>query len=502
MLKIITTESLSFDQPTTQLVKLARDGMRSNDLRLFKKRGSSDGLLAQLPSMRQKVASGEELIHVYAMGSTEATGPNRNGDGFRRDVLRTYHPTFVKHAHWYRNHANTDPHKSYGRLVGSAFNEDMQRAELLVALFSNKTAADRYEALVADREMHKLASGSDIPVSMACSVAYDVCSYCGKQSAKPSDYCTKSMCKAGGLRQNMGSVIDIDGGLHHLHADNPHPCFFDISHIDGGRQADRIAYVTGRIKSATTGVVKSAELAIEMQLQAPLDVRMAGVSDKVAIQQLQNLNQLAKTEQAAGTGKFAVPRGYTESFNSAITDSKRVRTPQITQTKLASFMRATADAKVLLPIADFLATLLNEPVIKVADAAEAVKPYLPLSFTRLLQSPDCERKLASNPFIAGNTSDELSRNWAQSLVEAFGLSKSAVQRRMQLAAIHTTPAVTLLGGSQSSSHGIKTAADAIPFTDLAEQYCLYKIAFLQAQTATDDELALTCTLAVMQNYVT
>lgn len=139
MIKIVTPESLETEQPTIQLVKLASAGLTGHDLRTFQKRGAAEDLLKQAASLRDKVASDETLIHLIAMGSTESTGPNRNGDGFRAAVLKQYHPSFVKHAHFYRDHKNADPLKSYGRVVTSAYNEPMQRIELLIALRDRKS---------------------------------------------------------------------------------------------------------------------------------------------------------------------------------------------------------------------------------------------------------------------------------------------------------------------------------------------------------------------------
>lgn len=241
MIKIVTPESLETEQPTIQLVKMASAGLTGYDLRTFQKRGAAEDLLKQAASLRDKVASDETLIHLIAMGSTEASGPNRNGDGFRANVLRQYHPTFVKHAHFYRNHANTDPLKSYGRVVTSAYNEPMHRVELLVALSNNKEAAARNKGLIADKELTKLASGIPMACSMACSVNHDLCSYCGNKAPTVASYCSGTYegghCKAGGLRHNIGSLIEIDNGIHHLHADNPHPNFFDISHVTRRRIA-------------------------------------------------------------------------------------------------------------------------------------------------------------------------------------------------------------------------------------------------------------------------
>lgn len=173
MLKIISDSAWSGDlwnedNPRVALIKVASNGLSGLDKQKFVKRAcaSSDELLAKLASI--KVNPGEELAHEIALGATEFYGPNRNGDGFRKEACRKYHNTFVKHGHCYRDHQNTDPKKSYGVVKASAYNEGMGRVELIVAYNGDERAAKANGGLVADKEMEKLASGKDIPLSMAC----------------------------------------------------------------------------------------------------------------------------------------------------------------------------------------------------------------------------------------------------------------------------------------------------------------------------------------------
>ena len=35
------------------------------------------------------------MLHVVAMGDQETYGPNKNGDGFPKEALEKYHPTFI-----------------------------------------------------------------------------------------------------------------------------------------------------------------------------------------------------------------------------------------------------------------------------------------------------------------------------------------------------------------------------------------------------------------------
>src|SRR5437764_590342 len=168
-----------FEGNVARLVKIASGGLRGHDRSEFIKRAgaSSNVFLPFLDSV--KIAKDEEPVHVIALGAEEAYGPNRNGDAFDEHTCKTGHDSFVKFARWYRNHKNKDPKQSYGIIKLSAYNPQMRRVELLVALNKEKSAAERNGGFVADKELAKLARDEDIAVSMACRVPYDVCTYSG-----------------------------------------------------------------------------------------------------------------------------------------------------------------------------------------------------------------------------------------------------------------------------------------------------------------------------------
>lgn len=170
MLKLIPPTAYSFDKPRLRQIKVSSYGLKGKDREEFVK--VADGsLAAEFDNV--SLSPGEVPVHLFALGSTETVGPNRNGDGFRNSVCADRHDTFVKHAKWYRNHKHTDPSKSYGIVKASTFNKDMGRIELIAALNGTKEAAERNGGLVADEELEKLASDKDIAVSMACFVNPD-----------------------------------------------------------------------------------------------------------------------------------------------------------------------------------------------------------------------------------------------------------------------------------------------------------------------------------------
>ena len=250
MIKIVNPGSWNFGETPVTQVKVASDGLHGNDLKSFVKRAGH-----YLADEFKKIAfaPGEIPIHMIALGSTEFFSPNRNGDGFKEASCIKFHPTFEKYAKFYRDHHNRDPKKSYGVVKKSFYNPEMHRVELIVGLNGTKEAADKNGGLVAEKEREKLESGRDLGVSMSCKVAHDECSWCGNKAKTRRDYCSENNCEAGGLKNNIGAVLKCG---HVLHADNPEPIFFDISHVV--RPADRTAYVTG-VLGKEASAYKSAE---------------------------------------------------------------------------------------------------------------------------------------------------------------------------------------------------------------------------------------------------
>jgi len=488
MLKVITPGAWDFHEPVVEMLKTSSRGLVGDDLSSFIKRA---GHQAAEQMRHLKLASGEVPIHVLAVGSTEKFGANRNGDGFREATCRTSHDTFVKHARWYRNHRNKNPAKSYGIVKASWFNEPMSRIELIVALNGTKEAAERNGGLVADQELEKLAKGKELADSMACKVAFDVCSSCNNKARSPAEYCRSpaegGFCKAGGLRTNIGQVLE-DG--HVLHADNPHPQFFDISNVF--RPADRIAYVMGELqKAAAHGVVSGAELANQLGITAPWQIFLEPTMPSYLQRQVKTAAQLADEEYTLGQ---AARLPYTAVALRSVDET--TSPPEDIRTKLAHYMRALVDERAVLPLQDFVALMTATPREKCADVAELTALALPGVYSRLLDEPGYANTLANNPYTPAPASTPTARQWATKHASAWSLAEPQVERRQRLAAIRQTAAP-----KPPSPELTKTAATAGPAAELAKHYALYKLAFLAAIPESDPQLPLTRSLAVLQNYV-
>lgn len=481
MIKVIQPNSQDFSEPVASLIKISSRGLIGSDKQALVKRAGAE-FAHKLENI--KFAKDEIPVHMIAIGATEDYGPNRNGDGFTRDCCRNYHQTFEKFARFYRDHANKNPAKSFGIVKASAYHEPMKRIELVCALNGSHEAADRNGGLIADKEIEKLASGKDIAVSMACKIPFDICSSCGNKARTRAEYCDApeygGHCKAGGLRRNIGRVMS-DG--HVLHADNPNPTFFDISHVF--RPADRIAYVSGKLeKAASAAILSGAELAEQLGVTAPVTVDLSGNSSKRAELQLLALNMLAQVEAEQRN-----PEWTKVALASAPAVQPPLDVTPCTSVKIAEVLRGLADAGVVLPLRDFLSL-----TIKTAgeNLVSTVSKALPDIFSKLANDIDIVTKLENNAYYPANTAPNHVRVWAEKVAQTHSVLPQSVERRAYLAVLRNV---------QPTDIPCEKQATGSSETALAQHYALYKIAAFAAICEKHGNNLLTANHCVLQNYI-
>lgn len=487
MIKVIDAGSFNFPDAGSQLIKVARAGLRGYDLATFIKRA---GHQAAAIFNTLKFASDEVPVHLLAVGATEDYGPNRNGDGFTRYTCENSHDTFAKFARFYRAHLNKDPAKSYGLVKASLYNPEMKRIELICALNATKASALRNGGLMADKELEKLASGDDIPVSMACKVAYDVCSGCGNRAKSPKEYCRSEAeggtCKYGGLKTAMGTVYE-DG--HILHADNPNPFFFDISHVY--RPADRIAYVSGQLKAASAGCVSGASLAESLGLTLPPLLLVTDEMLPNVAQQVKLAAMLADVERDDDERQKHYAIAFAPEVQPPMSDPGYK--PADDPVKFAQHLRAMADQRIVLSLTDFISLTTGMPHEKAAYVAEATKAAMPGVFDRLLLDTE---SISANPYVPSKTSTDALRMWAAKEASSRSLLPRYVDSRLKLATLRAVPAPQPLDREL-----VKTASNDPKVAEMAKHYALYKLAFLAAISDDDRDSALTASLCLVQNSV-
>jgi len=494
MEKIITPGSWDFGMETQQLIKFASGKLTGADEQVLVKRAGSEfvHLAKQI-----ELQPGEIPIHSIAMGATEAYGPNRNGDGFKEAALRKYCKTFEKHAKRYRHHKNKVPANSYGVVKLAYYNEAMKRVELLQALNETKEAAERNNGHIADREIEKLANGEDIPESMACRVAYDVCSSCGNQAPSRKQYCKSA--SEGGECDRFGcstGLTKVSSDGHVQHTDNPHPDFFDISSVF--RNADRIAFGSEAdfmSKAASDGyVLGGAALAEALGVTTPMGLALEGVNDQSLVNQIKLAYALAALEdqldQPNAPQWFDIARAVDPKIQPPMDIAPMGKVGSIT---LATGLSALAGQKIALSLRDFVRLHLGDGT-KSAALADQASGLLPGIYNRLISGGNLESELAGNPFKPSRGLAPVSqRQWAEKQASTHSLGREFASLRSQLSAIRymSSPVVTRQPTTK------RAAAASGEAQTLARRYALYKLAFLATQA---EDMPLTSQLVICQNY--
>lgn len=239
---------------------------------------------------------GKTQMLVLALGSEEAYGPNRNGDGFpeRPIPAKTKHASsdnrkwwvapgeeLTKHyqsfetnpAHAFLHHQNQDPAKASGHVKKAFWNPKMHRVELLIIVDNQK-----------DSEWVNRVNDGDFPaVSMGCRIKHDICSRCGNIAPTRAQYCEH-------VRNGMNQ-INPDGTKNYVH--NPSPNFFDISRVF--RPADRTGYT-----------LKKVAHVYELQSSASLGEDADALANKAAaIRKLSDIEKIVRGQPVASSSTLS-----------------------------------------------------------------------------------------------------------------------------------------------------------------------------------------------------
>lgn len=401
MIKSVPSYLCDFGQPGVTLIDVASGGLRGFDLGQLTKRAGEE--FAE-KIRRFQVPEGMKLAHELIVGATEWFSANKNGDGFNEATCRARHPTFVKHAYAYRGHKNKfgkDPH--YGKVLMSHYNEDMHRIETVKGLYVTKEAAERGGGRVADRELEYLHKNGSFPVSMACTLPWDVCVGCGNKARTRDEYCTGTdqggHCKRGGVRDRMSRVCD-DGFL--LHVENPNCTFFDSSMIEG-QQADRIAHAVSVVKEASADGIPhcmgGAELAQYLGISEP-ELFLASQAPDA------DLLKLA-CDLALCEDRFHPHHGGQVAFRTERLDIPSHLAPQ-------DVVASTAARGILLTPTEFVSLGRNYPPEVLQAKAAAVAARLPGVYGRIVGDVDMHARLNTYvDTVGGNVRPDLwAEDWA------------------------------------------------------------------------------------------
>jgi hypothetical protein len=493
MIKICQASGWDFETTTTALVKVARDGrLYPNDRKEFIKRasGSENIFLPFLDKI--KLASDETLTHHIALGAVEKWGCNRNGDGFTKVALLKSYKTFEKHGRPYRNHKNTPQDPAYGVIKCAAYNDKMDRVELLVAYNNTKEAAERNKGYVADKELEKLAKGEDIPVSMACRVPYDRCSYCGNLAKTREDYCTREKCAAGGCAKNLAKLVKVGSSVHHLFVYNDDPVFFDISHVF--RPADPTAYSTKADWFTKKAEYLSEQLTNNSYLLGDCLTKTAETLTPKQQDVFHLLTQLSKIEN---TPKAQCPARIKLAFTPAVQNLERFKdnttlSRVIKKDEIHLMLNKLAQENIIVPFRVYAELFNKGHLVKKAEK------YLPFVFTHVLnqyaQDGFLLKQAVEKPLYHLDTALQMT---TQNLKPAFSMDKPYVERRIVQGSLYQAQYPDLFNvkykfaADVSDQETYKTCLD----------YGLYKLASIYKIGLLGKDLVLTSLFSQCQNSV-
>jgi len=480
MIKLVSPAGWDWDRPVVVPLKLSSRGLIGHDRREFLK-SASHTFLPLLDNL--KIASDLQPVHTIALGSQEAWGANRNGDGFTEKEARACHPTFVSHAKRYRHHKNKPPDNPHAGLVKlSAYNDAMRRVELLELLFKTKEAAEREGGAmgrVADYELEKLGRGEDVPTSMSCRVPFDKCSACRHEARTRDEYCTAATCPGGGCRDNLARIVKIGSDAHHLHVTNPWPVFFDNSTVY--RPADRTAYSVVAdylAKAAADGCFvggDGARLAYALAVVAPPEVLDAQAGCDGGAGMRVKLAYCLAALEAAGPSPAFLP-GLAPDVEPSWGGNVK---------EALDLYAALADVRVVLPLDQF--ARLEKRAEHVGDAAA----LLPGLYARACSDGTVETLAASSRYgLAERAPAAAALQRAARLKAAYALEPEVVAQRAARATLR---------GLTPAQVGVKTARDEGDAARLARDYASYQLAALHRLASHTSDVNLTALFAAQQN---
>ena len=492
MIKVIPSGSFDFGIPVASLVDLHSRGI---DRAWMVKRASV--LTRELMDLRPR--DGHAFIQLISLGAQEAYGANRNGDGFPEkrgtyellnpkpgtpkiielaDGLVNRHATFAKFGHVFKHHQNDDPEKKIGDIYATAYNPEMKRGELIIDVPLTDRAREEMHAIPHDwaSKVDKLAQGKDIAFSMACKVAYDICSNCGNKSPNRRLYCTH-------LADHMS---DLTKEGHQNFAINDVPDFFDIS--DVFRPADRIAYSLRKVASLNEMPVGGAALAEHWGLSHPpgwLDLPSPEAAFKRAA--ARKLADMEKQVDAVATG---INNSHINQLHRGAPcgniPAKAMET--LKSVKLGEALQALGDAQILLGFEDFLNLVAETKTGSAAGDIDSVKKMLPGLYGQLLKSGEIEECVMDSAYDPSHTAvPRRVKDAVWELMKDHSFAPECVEKRAQLSVIRG-PALAL------PTRADKQAAVLAPSSLLAKEYAKYQLAFMKAATGNQLATGLTTLL--------
>jgi len=449
---------------TVNLIGAFSKGLDTNGLQKI----ASDNYILHM-AKQIKPEKGYGYIHLITTGAGEVYGPNNNADYFNKEArqvsfpspksgrpsskmlrggLKGYHNTFTKYANVYREHFNSKKGGTpLGDIVMEAYNEPMNRGELIVRLPENGWRT----------ELNKLASDSgNVYFSMGAGVPFDICSSCGNEAKVTKDYCDH-------IKYNR-LQIDKEGNQVFLYNDQPH--FHDISCV--GTPADKIAFGLSKVASENADVFAiDAEYNRGLYVPHSLIEKLAGkiVADRArTLEKLAEIEKRIQLEPASDDVKV-----LSDSFSDEL-DSDTVN--DMTNYPLGDVISRCNKKGIMLPPKSFVRIVLGKPEGAV-DGLEEMEESLPNVFQALKED-------GTEAIEDGSYTPKEERHWSGldkiigSLTGEHSLEDEPLNKRVVKIAVIGKPV-----NKEASQRPITAPTPSGDY--LAKEYAKYQLSFLQGR---------------------
>jgi len=387
------------------------------------------------------------MVHLRALGATEFTGCNCNGDGFKMAFCQASHPTFLEYGALYRDHKSKDYSKRSGDIIKTAWNDDLGSIELLVAANHDK-CADFLEDIEA---------GKRRDVSMGFDCAYDVCEICKKKSKTRKEYC-EHVKKGARDPYGMGRILP-DG--RRCFVDNPEGVWNDISMVPTG--ADRTAQWLRKAAGLDDfETISGAEIGEEI-FGSPLMIAKRALVDK-----------LSAMEKIVPATTFR-PKDKKLRLDPKVASMLRAASP-------SRMFAQLADSNVVLDSNAFFLLAMGDKVAEIAEYMPSVSFHSSRLFSALNEDAErangvCETQVYDAAKTAGAL---LSDRDSATVRRAYGLDSESLELSLKQAAFD---------GDRISESDVHPMSHPV-VSALLNEYAAYKLAALVAIGAEDNTSAL------------
>lgn len=316
------------------------------------------------------------MVHAVALGATPRYLPNRNADSMSVEDLKNNHDTFVKNGHFFREHRNRDPKQAIGVIKASAYNEDLDRVELIIHGDKRK----------AEPEYELAKSGKELSFSMSANMKHDVCSCCGHKSRSLAEHCDH-------IKKSANQYLPEFRKYAFMH--NPNPKFFDMSAVN--RPADRIAHYLEYAFPDADSMQKAASsdtLVIPGEKWAEFEGVELPEEEEPSVYDA-TINKLAEAEEwynhQARINYDKSPRSMFVQHvvkNAFVGEGKEEVPEVMEELQPGILLRKLADHKVVLPFPAFTSYVTGKTISELEKEEDYVKSasQLPHLFTNLTKS--------------------------------------------------------------------------------------------------------------------